>query len=59
VDPEVGLAVATEAGGAVALHQKLVAKRTQHLLVERLALFEIADPQANVVDHPPLPSSPC
>jgi hypothetical protein len=59
VDPEVRLAVAAEAGGAVAFHQKLVAKRTQRLLVERLAVLQIADPQANVVDHPPLPSSLC
>jgi hypothetical protein len=35
----------------VALHQELVAKRTQLLLVERLAFLQIADPQANVVDH--------
>jgi hypothetical protein len=57
VDPKVRLAVAPEARRAVAFHQQLVAKRTQRLLVKRLALVQIADPQANVVDHPPLPSS--
>jgi hypothetical protein len=59
VDPEVRLSVAAEPSGAVTLHQKLVAKRTQRLLVERLALVQIADPQANVVDHWPLSLSRC
>src|SRR5215211_3555615 len=44
VDPEVRLAVATQARRAVAFHQQLVAERTQRLLVKRLALFQIADP---------------
>src|SRR4029453_14930646 len=51
VDPQVRLAVAAEARGALTLHQELVAKRAQRLLIERLALLQVADPQANMVDH--------
>jgi hypothetical protein len=45
VDPEVRLAVATQARRAVAFHQQLLAERTQRLLVKRLARFQIADPK--------------
>src|SRR5262245_6605795 len=54
MDPEIRLAVHAEAYGPVAFQQDLVAKRAQRLLVECFALLELADPQADVVDHRPL-----
>jgi glucose-6-phosphate-specific signal transduction histidine kinase len=57
VDEEVRLAVAAEAHGAVALQQHLVAERVERPLVERLAAVQVADSQADVVDHRLLPSS--
>jgi hypothetical protein len=51
VDEEVRLGVVAEAEGAVALDQDLVAERGQRLLVERPAPLQVADPQADVVDH--------
>jgi len=51
--------VGAQAGRAVAFDQELVAERVQRLPVECLALLQVADPQANMVDHQPLPSSPC
>src|SRR5919112_1119779 len=53
VDEEVRLGVVAEAEGAVALDQDLVAERGQRLLVAHPALLEVADPQADVVDHEP------
>src|SRR5829696_7669476 len=53
MDEEVRLGVVAEAQGAVALDQDLVAERGQRLLVERPALLQVADPQADVVDHEP------
>jgi hypothetical protein len=59
VDEEVGLAVAAEAHRVVALDQEPVAERIQRLPVERPALLQVADPQADVVDHQPFSFRHC
>src|SRR5271166_2615374 len=50
-DPKVGLAVHSKPGGAIELHQLLVAKWRQRAFIETLALGKIRYNQADMIKH--------
>jgi hypothetical protein len=56
VDPEEGLGpvlgVLAETGGALELHQQTDPKRLQRRFVEGLAAGQVADLDADVIEHP-------